>query len=364
MSLNKEEFARCQRGMYGPAWRTRTAAQMGNRFAKQSAEVADDVLSDFSKYLRVKRQSGRGGAHAARYPTIAAAEVLNEDPEKTAALKLMVVADMPHDEMQTRGGIEVSILRMWESLFFDARNQRQATSWLSHHVVAPEVEAGNPELASKLKVAIMTGPIAVRGMLDMQRGTCLDEADRLFQRRIKLHEKFDLCVNIPIDSDSAKKFFMKLHLRLMIAEQRQAAAEQRLAQRCAEARDRFELAKMRFEKAAERRAAKLNEKMRNSERRRNSASSRRRAAQELDGYRAQALRRTMQARVAESPLYLLRWKSERVAAFQYGSRDTSVEAGIVNIRGYQAMLEVIDDMNQIDESPTVNEPKVARLLAI
>lgn len=365
MAMNREEFARYQRGMHGPSWRAQAASNREIRPGTQLAEVADDLLVDFSKYSRIKgRNSGGIERAAVHYPIIAAADKLNEDQEKTAALKLMVVADMPSEEMQTRSGTKTSILQAWENLFFDARNQRQATAWLCRHVIEPEVSAGNNEFASKLKVAIMTGPITVRGMLDMQEGVCLDEADRLFQRRIKLNQKFDVAVNMPTDSEQLQMFFMKLHVSLMAAEKRQTMAEQRLAQRCVEARDRFELAKMRLEKAAELRAAKLNEKMRNSERRRNSAASRRRAAQELDGYRAQALRRTIQARVAESPLSLLRWKSERVAAFQYGSRDASVEADIVNIRGYQAMLEVIDDMNQIDESPTVNEPKVARLLAI
>jgi len=275
-----------------------------------SPEFADESLRSYGKYLRLQQQGADGVQRAAAlFPTVAAAERLNGDLEKTAMLKLMVVADLPYDEMHGRTDIEVEVMKAWESLYFDARNQRQAKSWLSHQVIDREVEVGNAELAAKLMLAIMTGPVTVRGMLDMQSGICLDEADRLFQRKLTLSTKFDVAANLPVDNDKSCMFFMKTHLGLMAAENRQTLAERKLAQRCTEALDRFEHAKLKKEQAAEFEVLKENEKLRKAERRVSQAALRRQAAQELDIYHEQALRKMQQCRVADSPLALLRWTS-------------------------------------------------------
>lgn len=364
MAMNREEFARYQRGMHGPSWRAQAASNREIRPGTRLAEVADDLLIEFSKYSRIKgRNSGGIERAAVHYPIIAAADKLNEDQEKTAALKLMVVADMPSEEMQSRSGTKTSILQAWENLFFDARNQRQATAWLCRHIIEPEVEAGNREFASKLKVAIMTGPIAVRGMLDMQQGICLDEADHVFQRRIKLNQKFDVTVNIPTDSERLQMFFMKLHVSLMAAEKRQATAEQRLAQCCAEARDRFELKKLRLEQAAEARLVRQNEKLRNAERRATGEASRRRSAEELTRYHAEARRKAMQCRAAESPLAQLRWSSLQTVGRKSDFRSADAGPTIVSITGYQAMMEVVNDMNELDKRDGDREPMPERMLA-
>ncbi|MCE9607611.1 MAG: hypothetical protein K8U03_22215 [Planctomycetia bacterium] len=361
MPLNRDEFVRYQRGIKGPSWRARIAAHTKIRGGTRQAEVADELLMDFSKYLRIKGGDGPGNTRAAKlFPIIAAAERLNEDHEKTAVLKLMVAADMSHDEKHARSDVEISILKTWESLFFDARGQRQATGWLAHNIIEPELKAGNPELASKLKVALMAGPIAVRGMLDMQSGVCLDEGDRLFQRRIKLNEKFDVAVNLPVDSERSQLFFMKLHVSLMAAEKRQALAEQKLAQRCAEARDRVELEKLRLEQAAEFQAVRRSEKMSKAERRAVGGAARRQATQELKRYQEQAHWKAVQCRVAESPLARLRWSSQPVVAFEGRSHGADADPTIVSITGYQAMKEVIEDMNELAEkefdSEQMHEP--------
>lgn len=364
MTMNREEFARYQRGMHGPSWRAQAANSREIRPGTRLAEVADDLMLDFSKYSRIKGRNGGGVEQAAvHYPIIAAADKLNEDQEKAAELKLMVVADMPSEEMQTRTGTETPILQAWESLFFDARNQRQATVWLCRHVIEPEVSAGNNEFASKLKVAIMTGPVAVRGMLDMKKGICLDEGDRLFQRRIKLNQKFDVAVNTPTDSEQLQMFFMKLHVSLMAAEKRQTIAEQRLAQHCAEARDRFELKKLRLEQAAEIRMVRQNEKLRNAERRAAGEASRRRSAEELTRYHAEARWKAMHCRAAESPLAQLRWSSVQTVGCKSDFRSADAGPTIVSITGYQAMMEVVNDMNELDKKESDREPMHERLLA-
>lgn len=339
MTQTAEEFARYRRAMYGPAWRAMMADKLEIRPGSPVFDLLDETLIGYGKYRRLKGPDGEGAERAANAdPFFATAERLNDDSEKTAILKMMVVADMPHDEMRTRTEIDIELLKIWESLFFDARTKGQAINWLAQQVVNREIKAGNSELAAKLRMAIVGGPVAVRGMLDMVTGVSLDEADRLFQRRLKLSMKLDMAANMPIDTDKQRMFFMNLHVDLMEQEKRLALAEQKFTQRCAEARDRFELAKMRLEQAAEFRAIRLSEKQRKAELRAFRRADRRQAEQELAGYQEVAERKAMECRIAESPLAKLCWGA---AASVAPIIATKVTNNTSNSRQIEAMDPVV-----------------------
>lgn len=332
MAFTPEEFARCQRGMKGPAWRVETAINMGVPPGIPSAAMGDETLLNFVKYRRLQAHDGGGAERASSaFPTIAAAERLNDDQEKIAPLKLMILADMSYDEMHARSGIDIAVLQAWESLFFDARHQRQATSWLAHQIVNRESKTGDPRFASKLKLAIMAGPVAVRGMLDMLDGICLDEADRLFQRKLTLGEKMDVAAEMSVDTDKTRMFFIKTNINLVAAEKRLALAEQKLAQRCAEARDRFELKKMRLEQAAEFAAIRLHEKQRKADARASRAAVRRQAEQELGRYQQQAMQKAGACRAAESPLAQLRWNSKPLGGCVVNLEDTATAENVADV---------------------------------
>ena len=159
MTQTTEEFARCRRAMYGPAWRAMMADKLEIRPGSPLFDLLDETLIGYGKYRRLKGPGGEGAQRAANAdPLFASAERLNDDSEKTAMLKMMVLADMSHDEMSTRTEIDVEVIKIWESLFFDARTQGQATSWLAQQVVNREIKAGNSELAAKLRMAIVGGP--------------------------------------------------------------------------------------------------------------------------------------------------------------------------------------------------------------
>ncbi len=307
MSFHPEEFVRLRRAKAGPAWRSMLAEELSRQSSMRLRDLGDALLQGFIRYLRLQQRDGGGKQAAARYPSLAAAEKLNGDRKQIAALKLMTVGDLPREEMHRRSGVDVEVLRAWEQLFYDVRNQRKATYWLTRHVIDGETKAGDPELAAQLRLAICAGPVAVRGMLDMQQGICLDEADRLFQRSLKLQVKFDQVVNLPVDTCKNQLFFAKTHLALRAEEQRLALAERKLAQRCSEARDRFELGKLRLEQAAEFQALRESARLRKAVRRAAAKAERLRTAQELGRRQAEAARATMQRRILESPLGRLRW---------------------------------------------------------
>ena len=274
MKFTPEEFARVQRGVHGPAWRIKTATPCETRPATPTA-LHDETLRSYIKYRRILGVDARGIERAsAAYPSIAAAERLNEDPQKTGPLKLMILADMSSDEMLERSGIDVVVLGTWELLYFDARGQQRATDWLAVKIINHERKMGDPRFASKLKLAIIAGPAAVRAMLDTAEGIQLDEADRLFQRRIILGEKLDVAVEMPINTEENRLRLMKLYIDLMTAEKRIALAERKLAQHCAEALQRYELAKLRLEQAAERAAGEQKKSRRKAEERERPAARR------------------------------------------------------------------------------------------
>lgn len=242
----------------------------------------------------------------------------------------MVAADMTYDEMHARSGIEIAVLQLWEAYFYDVRPLRQATCWLAQQVVEPEIKAGRPQLAAQLRLAIMAGPIAVRSLLDMQNGVCLDEADRLFQRKLILQEKFEIASNLPLDSEKQQMFFLKTHVNILAAEKRQALAEQKLAQRCAEARDRFELRKLRLAQVAELRALKQSNRQRQAEQRAaRRALAQRQAAQKVAAYDAQAALQALQCREAAGPLAQLRWSPQPLDPFASESAAANIEAQLV-----------------------------------
>jgi hypothetical protein len=157
-------------------------------------------------------------------------------------------------EVQQRLGVEIAVVEAWEQIFFDVRDLRSATSWFAAHVIEPERAAGNLELVSELKLALGGGPVAARAILDCKGTLPLDEADRLFQQKLKLSMKFDQAVEMPLTTNQDSLKFLRLYMQLELETKRLELASQKLHQRCDAQRDRHELAKMRIELAAQRAA--------------------------------------------------------------------------------------------------------------
>jgi len=315
--VTQDEFARGQRGREGPAWRYKTAEQIARQTGPAAAPWHDRALSEAAEYLRLVNQGGASRARAsAAYPLIAAAEGLNADDAKTAPLKLMALGELPLREMHARSGVEIAVLDTWELLFFDVRNQRKAIYWLVRCVVDKERSTGDPRFASKLKLALMLGPTAVRGLLDHADGKCLDEADRLFQRRLNLMAKFDAAVEMPIDSEKSRMRFIGFHIQLMESKQRLTLAEQQLAQRCAEACNRHELAKLRLAQAAELRARDQEARLRKDQQKVARAAMKQRRRRELHEHRQEAASRERQALAAGSPLAQLTWATKNAPSHE------------------------------------------------
>ena len=91
---------------------------------------------------------------------------------------------------------------------------RVATSWLSEQVIEAERKAGNSALAARMKLALTAGVDGVNAILALDEGAPVDEAERLFQRKLALSLKFDDAASMTIDSDENRMKFIKLNVEL------------------------------------------------------------------------------------------------------------------------------------------------------
>jgi hypothetical protein len=124
---------------------------------------------------------------------------------------------------------------------------------------------------------------------------------------VKLGLKFSIAMQIPLRTDRQKMFFIRNYNELLYAERRLEIAERRLAQRCQEAMNKHELAKIRREAAQERAERKAAADARRTEQRELKRLAReRQIAQRRD--RDLAENQAAAARAASSPLAQIEWR--------------------------------------------------------
>jgi hypothetical protein len=311
----REQFLRGQRSFRGPAWRSKAAQEIANVSDRSAARTWDPLTIDTAKFHALRADGENGIVQAAaKYPIIEAAILLHDDGAKTDVMKLMILVDSPTDAIAKRVVVEPAVVDVWERLFFDVREMRSALSWLSGQVIEAERKAANTALAARMKLALVSGIDGVNAILALDEGAPVDEAERLFQRKLKLHLKFDEAVNMPLDSERSRMDFIKLYVDLQCSEKRLEFAGKKLAARCAETRDRYELGKMRMESNQEHAAIKANERRNKAERHRRMQADRVAAAanmQELQRHARLAEQKAAACRVAQSPLSRLAWVSAK-----------------------------------------------------
>ena len=173
-------------------------------------------------------------------------------------LKIAALGGLDGREISQRLRLEEQIVEAWEKIYFDVRGMREAVDWIHLQVIKPEQTAGHDDLAARLKFAVAVGPLGARAVLDLDSRAPLNAGQRLFDRRLKLHLKFDAAAGLSMQSNREKMFFLRTYIGLRGQENRLRLQEQRLQRRCQEALDKQESAKIRLElahKRAERREA-------------------------------------------------------------------------------------------------------------
>ncbi len=174
--------------------------------------------------------------------------------------------------------------------------------WISVEVIRPEQKAGRTQLAARLKLALMAGPQAARALVSSAVSGLVDEADRLFQRDLKLAAKIEEAGDLPLRSEREALSVLQLPIQI----KRLNLAKATLAEKCTKARERHELKVLRVKLQAERAAAR---QAAGGRRRKAAAVEARQAERELARERARADQVARAARAAQSPLAQLQWTS-------------------------------------------------------
>ena len=253
----------CQRTLHGPSWRkqlglslcrksTRSTQRSGPTGSPRRPE--DAALRAYCDYLQQAARQGMAAARA-KFPLVAQAEDLEQDPARREAAMIMVMGDIAAEEMGKRLAIPRPTIELWEALNLDVRDLRRAVAWIAVEVIRPEQKAGRTQLAARLKLALVAGPEAARALVSCGESGLVDEADRLFQRDLKLAAKFEEAADLPLHSGPETVAVLNLRIEQM----RLGLAKAELAEKCAKVRERHELkvlrVKLQAKLAADRQAA-------------------------------------------------------------------------------------------------------------
>ena len=229
----------CRRTLHGPSWRRRLALSLctkSTRSTQRSGPTGsprrhdDAAIREYCDYLEQAARQGTAAARA-KFPLVAQAELLEHDPARREAAMIMVMGDIAAEEMGDRLAIPPAAIELWEALNFDVRDLRHAIAWIWADVIRPEQKAGRTQLAARLKLALMAGPEAARALVSCELSGPVDEAERLFQRNLKLQAKVDEAADLPLRSERETLAVLRLPVEI----KRLASAKAKLAEQCTKA---------------------------------------------------------------------------------------------------------------------------------
>lgn len=244
--INSIDVRQYHRSWMGPNWRVQLASSQPTKSFRRMNGQRDPTVRALQDYLGLTAKKGWAAARA-KFPLIALAEDLEQDATRRGSARLMILAGVAKEEMSERLGVSVPGIQLWESLYFDVRDLQHAKAWLSVHVIKREQDAGNAQLAARLKVAATAGPEAARALLDGPPDVPGDEAERLFRRNLNLQTKLEEASEMPLESNREKFQFVKYYGRLLMSRKRFELATARLAEKRAAAQRRHDLAMRQLE---------------------------------------------------------------------------------------------------------------------
>jgi hypothetical protein len=302
-------FTKLQASEHGPGWRWHLARSQAAQPRRSRPRLPDQQVRRACLYLRGCAASLRAKIRAAqRFSDIAAAQSLAKNAELRDWLKILVLADCPRAAIAARLQVDPKVIETWERLFFDVRESRGAIVWIQAMVIEPERHCGNAMLAAKLKFAFAGGPVAAEAILDAEARLRLKDGEKLFDQWLQLHIKFNVAMDLPLETTQDKWRFLKLYLEFHQRDQRLEQEVGNLKLRSQEALWKQEMAQKRLEmqvQREEKRAARATER-----------DAARRAREDRSRVEAVARRKeeveqrlAAERRAAASPLAQLRWST-------------------------------------------------------
>jgi hypothetical protein len=113
-----------------------------------------------------------------KHLAIAEAEAAWNDRAIRQNVQLLVVANCDQDEIATRLGLSIEVVRTSEDLRFDVRPMLDYPFWVVSKVIALGRADGDAGFVSRMKMAYFGGPHAVRAVLDANETVPLEPAEQ------------------------------------------------------------------------------------------------------------------------------------------------------------------------------------------
>ena len=228
-STTKHQYWEMQRCLRGADWRWQMAAEAAQSDNPLASRKLEHVAARVVEYLRLARRGEAGVRQAAkRFPDIAAAEQLRDQPQEWECLKLLVISNCDTAEIAQRLQIDQVVVVAAEAIFFDARPMLDSWDLIHVHVLAAETALGNHESAARMRLAYFGGPFAARALIEGREDLPTQHADRLHASSLLLHAKFAQAIEMRL-SEAQLIDYLKLWKDIYIEEQQLQLERQKLS---------------------------------------------------------------------------------------------------------------------------------------
>jgi hypothetical protein len=167
---------------------------------------------------------GRPGAGeviaAARQPAVHAAVMLWESPPAREQITILLIAETPIERIAERMNLPKKIIETARDLFFDLGEAKGTVNFGAYFFIRATEREGNTELAGKLRLAHLGGPLLAEALLDARQGIPVSEAERWFDQLLLLHTKVQEAVALPLGSGDNVIRLLKLNWEIQFKTQR------------------------------------------------------------------------------------------------------------------------------------------------
>jgi hypothetical protein len=245
----KTDEARCKtkRFFLGPDWRTQLADELARSGRQPRTGQYDQLVCRTAEYRR--RYGSVADCPSAvepRYQAIAEAEAAWNDRPIREHVQLLVLANCDQDEIATRLGLSIEVVRTIEGLRFDVRPMLDCVLWVVSKAiggVGADVDAG---FVSRKRMAYFGGPHAVRALLDANETVPLEPAEQVSLATVALFAKLQEILALPVTEERSVDF-LKVVAEIRLGEQQIALEREKLTCRMKRWADRCEIARARIE---------------------------------------------------------------------------------------------------------------------
>ena len=213
MNSDFADPTRARRGIQGPSWRWGYALELSSFRRFRHEDRVDELVIQAARFIHVLASEQDGRLRSAdEYPVIATAKTLWDKPENRQQFIILTLADCPREQIAKRLNMDLNVIKTVESLFFDIRECREATSWINAHVILPESRSGAAELAMKYRAAFWGGPCVAETILDAGRVFSFDEVQRIADEEHLLRMKALAAADMPLGNQTEALQFLKVYL--------------------------------------------------------------------------------------------------------------------------------------------------------